>query len=113
MKAPTDEFPFDHFTVRQPERIQRSKDIHIEVGRSSSRSPSLDIDPPASDVVRIRVFRRGGTTTPKCYGGIMTEKVQFRSGDIVVRNDTNAKILRFNDVESNPNEGFAEETSAW
>ncbi|KAL4864510.1 hypothetical protein BDV12DRAFT_188852 [Aspergillus spectabilis] len=91
MKVPTEEFPFDYETPRQTRTIQRSKDVHVEVGRSSNRSPSPTPDPPASDVVKIRVCKRGGDTTPYCRGGIITEKVRFKK----------VEALRADDVESN------------
>ncbi|KAL4782770.1 hypothetical protein BJX76DRAFT_349096 [Aspergillus varians] len=91
MKIPTDEFPFAYDTLRQPRTIQRSKTdeksrtIRVEVGRSSSPSPSPDA--PASDVVKIRVYRRDGSMTPL-----------RGEGDIVVR-DTRAEALRTNHTE--------------
>ncbi|KAI9368113.1 hypothetical protein BJX61DRAFT_240891 [Aspergillus egyptiacus] len=80
LKPPTEEFPFDDHCCRQPQEIQRSKNVRVEVGRSST-SPGL----PASDVVKIRVYRQRGTTSQHRCGGVVTEKVEFRAGDIVVR----------------------------
>ncbi|KAL5340642.1 hypothetical protein BJX70DRAFT_102747 [Aspergillus crustosus] len=113
LKVPTEEFPFGYHTLRQQPAIQISRGARVEVGRSSSRSPSPSSEPPASDVVRIRVHRSGGITTSYRCKGVITEKVRLREGDIVVRSDTGASALTTDDVEPNRGWGLAEESSAW
>ncbi|KAL4960984.1 uncharacterized protein BDV14DRAFT_133014 [Aspergillus stella-maris] len=102
MKAPTKEFPFSYDVHRRSPTILRAKnrpnEIRTEIGRSS-RSPSPSREPPASDVVRIRVYRRDGNATPVCGKGVMVEEVRFRKGDIVVR-DARTESSIMNNVES-------------
>ncbi|KAL4923368.1 uncharacterized protein BDV17DRAFT_245304 [Aspergillus undulatus] len=102
LKTPTRRFPFAHETQRESRTIRRtlnadnkSNEVRIEVGRSS---PSPSPDPPASDVVKIRVFRRDGNVTPVRGTGIMMEEVRLRKGDIVVR-DARSEVLRMHDIE--------------
>ncbi|KAL4795039.1 hypothetical protein BDV19DRAFT_179937 [Aspergillus venezuelensis] len=102
MKAPTEKFPFSYDGHRQSPTILRAKDrpneVWIEIGRSS-RSPSQIRQPPASDVVKVRVYKRDGNTTPVCGKESMIEEVRFRKGDIVVR-DARSESSIMNNVES-------------
>lgn len=94
MKAPTEEFPVNYDVLRRSRRILRSntddraESIRVEVGRNSSRSPSPEA--PASDVVKIRVYRRDGNATQIHRKGIKTEEVRLSKGDVVVRARTEA-----------------------
>ncbi|KAL4956509.1 hypothetical protein BDW69DRAFT_81708 [Aspergillus filifer] len=101
MKVPTKEFPFSYDFQRRPPTVLRAKDrpneVRIEIGRSS-RSPSPSREPPASDVVKVRVYRRDGNAMPVCGKGFMIEEVRFRKGDIVVR-DARTEALRMNKIE--------------
>ena len=101
MKVPTKEFPFSYDVHRRSPAILRANDkpdeVRIEIGRSS-RSPSPSREPPASDVIKVRVYRRDGNATPVCGKGFTIEKVRFRKGDIVVR-DARTEALRMNKIE--------------
>ncbi|KAL6234879.1 hypothetical protein BDW75DRAFT_155761 [Aspergillus navahoensis] len=54
-------------------------------------------EPPASDVVGVRVYRRGRNTSPCRRENIITEKVRFKRGDIIVR-DARADAFRTNHI---------------
>ncbi|KAL4805041.1 hypothetical protein BDV18DRAFT_161438 [Aspergillus unguis] len=87
MKVPTEAFPFDYEDTRK-RAIRSSTDekpnaVRVEVGRSISSSPKRHY--PASDVVKIRVYRGGKSTTPYYGHGITTEEIRLRKGDVVVR----------------------------
>lgn len=115
MKAPTEEFPFDYDVPRRSRKILRSntddraKNIRVEVGRTSSRSPSPET--PASDVVKIRVYRRDGNATQIRQKGVKTEEVRLRNGDVVVR-DTRAEASMTQNIEPTPGWGYTSE-SQW
>lgn len=68
--------------------IQKLKNDRVEVGRSNPT-----IGPPASDVVKIRVYKRNGNTAPSRCVGVVAKEVRFRAGDIVVRDTSRAKSV--------------------
>lgn len=120
MKAPTEEFPFDYDVPRRSRKILRSntddraKNVRVEVGRTSSRSPSPET--PASDVVKIRVYRRDGNATQIRWKGVKTEgvkteEVRLRKGDVVVC-DTRAEASMTQNIEPTPGWGYTSE-SQW
>lgn len=99
MKAPTEKFPFNYDVPRRSRKILRSntddgraKDVRVEVGRTSSRSPTPEA--PASDVMKIRVYKRDGNATQIRRKGIKSEEIRLRKGDVVVRGTTPGRKLR-------------------
>ncbi|KAL3484010.1 hypothetical protein BJX62DRAFT_230575 [Aspergillus germanicus] len=118
LKVPTEEFPFDNHDRHhhsQSRKIQKSNGVREEVGKPSSPDYTSDLNLPASDVVKVRVYRRNRSTTRDSCDGIIAEEVKFREGDIVVRSE--AKPERTGapkTVEGASTEAWeAQETTAW
>ncbi|KAL2788818.1 hypothetical protein BJX66DRAFT_249128 [Aspergillus keveii] len=118
LKVPTEEFPFDNHDTRrhsQSWKIQKPNGIREEVGKPSSPGYTSDRNPPASDVVKVRVYRRNRNMTRDSCDGIIAEVVKFREGDIVVRSEAKAErtgALKAAEAASTE-EGGAQETTAW
>lgn len=108
MKIPTQEFPFHHEaprerTIQKATTDEKSDTVRVEVGRSSSPSYKLR-NLPASDVVKIRVYRRGKGATLCQRNNIATEEIRFRRGDIVVQD---AGIEALSAANSEPNRNWS------
>ncbi|KAL4995421.1 hypothetical protein BDV10DRAFT_132736 [Aspergillus recurvatus] len=101
LKVPTDEFPFDYEIPRRSLTFQKVRTDERSHVRFAVRSPNpvrSRFEPPASDVVKIRVYRRGQYRSPCRQEDIIAEKVRFRRGDTIVR-DTKADAFRTNQLE--------------
>ncbi|KAJ0416366.1 hypothetical protein BJY00DRAFT_316884 [Aspergillus carlsbadensis] len=118
LKVPTEEFPFDSHDIRRHSeswKIQKPNGIREQVGKPSSPDYTSDRDPPASDVVKVRVYRRNKSTTRESCDGVIAEAAKFREGDVVVRSEAKAERTgALKTVEAASTRGWeAQETTAW
>ncbi|KAL5049444.1 hypothetical protein BDW71DRAFT_160920 [Aspergillus fruticulosus] len=101
LKVLTDEFPFDYEIPRRLQPVQEARTdetSHVPFEVGSPNPIRSRFQPPASEVVKVRVYRRGRSTSPCRQEDITVEKVQFRRGDIIVH-DARAHAFTTSHIE--------------
>ncbi|KAL4747334.1 hypothetical protein BDW72DRAFT_16743 [Aspergillus terricola var. indicus] len=81
-------FPFNHEISCRPRTVQRfrtDEKLHVRVEAGSPSPIRSRRELLASDAVKVRFHRRGQNMNSCRREDILAEKVQFRKGDIVVR----------------------------